>query len=230
MVKLKVITGTAVPVARRVLAALFIGLLLFLSAGSLHWWQAWIYLGVSVLAQIVTTLVVPQGLLAERTRRQHADQKRWDRLLYTAVGQIFARVIPIVAGLDFRFGWKPEIPVWLEAAALVFLVLGTSLFIWSMRVNAFFSRLVRLQGDRGHVVVSGGPYRYVRHPGYVALVINMLAGPLLLGSAWATLAGLVAAGLVVLRTALEDELLRRELAGYSGYAREVHWRLVPGVW
>jgi protein-S-isoprenylcysteine O-methyltransferase Ste14 len=220
----------AVPVVRPVLAALFIGVLLFVSAGSLRWWQGWTYLGIAVLAQIMTAVLIPPTLLAERTRRQHESQKRWDRLLFLSVGQIFARVVPIVAGLDFRFGWKPEIPVLATAVALVFLVLGDSLFIWSMRVNAFFSRLVRVQDDRGHLVVSDGPYRYVRHPGYVALVVNMIAGPVLLGSWWATLAGAVAAGLVILRTALEDALLRRELAGYHDYAQKVRWRLLPRVW
>lgn len=216
--------------ARRFAAVAFIGVLLFVSAGSLRWWQGWTYLGVAAIAQITTTLLVPSGLLAERTKRRHEGQKRWDRLLFVAVGQLFARVIPIVAGLDFRFGWKPEMAVWGESAALVFLVLGTALFIWSMRVNAFFSRLVRLQDDRGHVVVSGGPYRYVRHPGYVALVVNMIAGPVLLGSVWATIAGAVAAALVVLRTALEDRLLHDELEGYAEYAGRVRRRLVPGLW
>ena len=222
--------STAGLFARRFAAVLFIGVLLFVSAGSLRWWQGWVYLGIAALAQIVTTLVLPSDLLAERTRRRHDDQKRWDRLLFMAVGQLFARVIPIVAGLDFRFGWKPEIALWVEIVALAFLVLGNALFIWSMRVNAFFSRLVRLQGDRGHVVVSGGPYRFVRHPGYVALVINMIAGPVLLGSVWATVAGAIAAVLVVLRTALEDELLQHDLEGYADYADKVRWRLVPGVW
>jgi protein-S-isoprenylcysteine O-methyltransferase Ste14 len=216
--------------ARRFAAVVLIGVLLFVAAGSLRWWQGWTYLGVAALAQIATTLLVPSGLLAERTKRRHEGQQRWDRLLFTAVGQLFARVIPIVAGLDFRFGWKPEIAVWAEVVALAFLVLGTALFIWSMRVNAFFSRLVRLQGDRGHVVVSGGPYQYVRHPGYVALVVNMIAGPVLLGSVWATIAGAVAATLVIVRTALEDKLLHGELEGYAEYAGRVRWRLLPGLW
>ena len=222
--------STAVPLVRPILAALFIGVLLFVSAGSLRWWQGWTYLGVAVLAQVVTILLIPPALLAERTKRRHEGQKRWDRLLYLAFGQIFARVIPVVAGLDFRFGWKPEIAAWGEIVALAFLLLGGALFIWSMRVNAFFSRLVRLQDDRGHLVVSDGPYRYVRHPGYVALVVTMIAGPVLLGSLWATLAGVVAAGLVILRTALEDALLQRELAGYHDYAQRVRRRLLPGVW
>jgi protein-S-isoprenylcysteine O-methyltransferase Ste14 len=99
-----------------------------------------------------------------------------------------------------------------------------------MRTNAFFSRLVRLQGDRGHAVVSTGPYRYVRHPGYVGLVIELIAAPLLLGSAWAMLAGAIGAALVIVRTALEDGFLRSELPGYPEYAGRVRWRLVPRIW
>jgi protein-S-isoprenylcysteine O-methyltransferase Ste14 len=109
-------------------------------------------------------------------------------------------------------------------------VLGWALFMWAMGANAFFSEAVRIQEERGHTVVTDGPYRYVRHPGYVGAILALFATPLLLGSLWALIpAGLATIGYVV-RTALEDKTLQEELDGYTEYAQQTRYRLLPGVW
>lgn len=115
-------------------------------------------------------------------------------------------------------------------AALGVCILATGLFVWAMASNRFFSQVVRIQSERGHAVATGGPYRYVRHPAYIAMILFDLALSTLLASWWAVIAGGVCALLLILRTALEDRSLQAELGGYAEYARRVHYRLVPGVW
>jgi protein-S-isoprenylcysteine O-methyltransferase Ste14 len=99
-----------------------------------------------------------------------------------------------------------------------------------MRVNRYFAQVVRIQNDRGQTVVADSPYRSVRHPGYAGGLLASIAGPLMLGSVWATLAGLVGAVLLIIRTALEDKVLLEELAAYNDYAKKVRWRLIPWIW
>lgn len=207
-----------------------IGVLFFLSAGRLRWKEGWLQIGARLLAHCATATVVAPDLLAERSTRHHANQKGWDPLIFACYGLTTARLMPVLAGLDARFGWKPRLGSGLKSVSFGFFVLGNALCIWAMKVNAFFSSVVRIQDDRGQAVISSGPYRWVRHPGYVGFIIQTIAGPLMLGSVWATLLGIVAALMLILRTALEDRVLRQELAGYDHYAEQVRWRLVPGIW
>jgi protein-S-isoprenylcysteine O-methyltransferase Ste14 len=111
-----------------------------------------------------------------------------------------------------------------------FVILGSALSVWAMASNRFFSGTVRIQRDRGHTVVDGGPYGLVRHPGYLAWCISAPAIPLMLGSLWALIPALLGLCALVLRTSLEDKTLREELPGYEGYAQRVRYRLLPGVW
>ena len=106
-------------------------------------------------------------------------------------------------------------------------VLAAALIAWAMRSNTFFSSIVRIQKDRGHVVVTSGPYRLIRHPGCAGMSAFTLATPLILNSRWAFAP---AAAITVLRTALEDRTLHKELDGYADYARRVRHRLLPAVW
>ncbi len=99
-----------------------------------------------------------------------------------------------------------------------------------MGVNPFFEKTVRIQTERGHHVIDSGPYRYVRHPGYVGLFGWSLSAPLLLGSWWAFIPATLSVFALVIRTALEDQTLRDELAGYEEYVSRVHYRLIPGIW
>jgi protein-S-isoprenylcysteine O-methyltransferase Ste14 len=136
----------------------------------------------------------------------------------------------LVAGLDERLGWSPEISLGVQVGGLAVVALGCLLSGWAMLVNRFFSAVVRIQSDRGHSVVSTGPYRLVRHPAYVGgMVVYLATGPALV-SLWALVPGLLVTILLAVRTALEDRTLRGELPGYEEYASRVRYRLIPGIW
>jgi protein-S-isoprenylcysteine O-methyltransferase Ste14 len=136
----------------------------------------------------------------------------------------------VVAALDLRWGWTGSVALSLHLAGLVVNMLGLGLFLWAMVSNAFFAEGVRIQEERGHSVATGGPYRCVRHPGYVGAILAQLATPFLLGSWWALLPSAASAALYVLRTALEDKTLHAELPGYAEYSSSTRYRLLPGVW
>ena len=135
----------------------------------------------------------------------------------------------VVAGYDIQNGWAP-LPPWVWPTGVVLFVLGGGLFHRAMAENPFFEKTVRIQSERGHHVIDTGPYRKVRHPGYVGMFAWILAGPLLLNSTWALLPTALAMISLVVRTALEDRMLHRKLQGYAEYAAHVRSRLVPGVW
>jgi protein-S-isoprenylcysteine O-methyltransferase Ste14 len=213
-----------------VIALLYAGLL-FLSAGRLDWIAAWVYLAVyAIVIGINSLILIPRNpdLLAERASPKE-NVKGWDKQI-SALSGVASLGALVVAGLDLRFNWSTGLPLAVQLAGLIFLVLGYALFSWAMVSNAFFSTLVRIQDDRGHAVAAGGPYRYVRHPGYVGWILLSLATPLLLGSLWALGPGGLSAFLMMVRTALEDKTLLQELPGYTEYARQVRFRLLPGVW
>jgi protein-S-isoprenylcysteine O-methyltransferase Ste14 len=207
---------------------LLLAAILFISSGRLDWVWTWAYLGVGVGILFINLLVLPPELIAERGRRRE-DVKRWDRVLTTL--SIFPTLgALVVAGLDVRFGWSPALPVAIHLVALAFMALGQGLFTWAMTSNLFFSTAVSIQKDRAHAVATGGPYRYVRHPGYVGYSVSILGTPVIIGSLWGLIPAVLTACLLVVRTALEDRTLLEELAGYQDYARQVRYRLVPGVW
>jgi protein-S-isoprenylcysteine O-methyltransferase Ste14 len=216
---------------RLIFAFLLLGLMLFGIAGTTDWPGAWITLGVmAVCLAINLTVLVPVNpeVVEERLAGKGA-QPRWDILLVSlmTVGLLGATV---VAALDRRFGWSWETrPAWLLAGALLAL-LGDLVFLWALAVNKFFARQVRIQRERGHTTVSSGPYRYVRHPGYVGWIVLFTGFLLLLGSWWSFLPFGLSVAMLVLRTSLEDRLLWSELEGYADYARRVRYRLLPGLW
>lgn len=209
------------------------GLVLFIAAGRLDWAWGWVYLGEMAAFLVAHPLVlvpIHAELLAERQRGMWAPgTKRWDRWITTLSGGLM--FVPwIVAGLDLRLGWTAGLPLGVHLAGLAVLVAGDALFVWGMAANAFFAEGVRIQDERGHAVATGGPYRYVRHPGYVGAILRLLSTPLVLGSTWAMLPAVLSAALFVLRTALEDRTLQAELPGYADFCQQTRWRLVPGVW
>lgn len=210
---------------------LLLAVVLLISAGTLDWPMAWAYLGVYLGILAVNAFVVlprQPEMVAERSRIKE-DIKGWDRVLGILIG-IPTLGMLVVAGLDKRFGWSPEYALVIYLVALLLAALGQLLFSWAMASNKFFSRAVRIQIDRGHTVESGGPYQYVRHPGYVGMITSLLAAPLVLGSLWALIPAGMAAGAYVIRTALEDRTLQEELEGYKDYVYKVRYRLLPGVW
>jgi protein-S-isoprenylcysteine O-methyltransferase Ste14 len=208
--------------------------ILFLSAGRLDWVWGWVFLGLlaAILISHVLILVpINLELFAECSKGiRQEDAKGWDKWIIMFAAGMGTGVAWIVASLDVRFEWSASVPLALHIGGLVSSILGWALFMWAMGANAFFSEAVRIQEERDHTVQTGGPYRFVRHPGYVGAILALLAMPLLLGSLWALIpAGLAAVGYVV-RTALEDRTLQEELDGYKEYTQQTRYRLLPGIW
>jgi protein-S-isoprenylcysteine O-methyltransferase Ste14 len=214
-----------------ILSVFSMGVALFWSAGRMDWWPAWAAIGVW-LAWFGTMdflmLRSNPGLMAERLSPPKGAM-RWDRVLMSIL-RLAQLARYILAGLDQRYGWTGGFPLAAQMAALGVCVLSTSLFTWAMASNAFFSQIVRIQVERGHTVATQGPYRYVRHPGYMGMILFELALSTLFASWWAVAAGGLCAILFILRTALEDRTLQAGLPGYTAYARQVRYRLLPGVW
>jgi protein-S-isoprenylcysteine O-methyltransferase Ste14 len=207
----------------------FLLVIFLLAAGRWDWFRAWLCTGVFYAFDALSIVLVDPSLLIERTRRS-ADQKAWDKPLVGLAVGLLPILSGIVAGLDERFGWKPEVPVIAQWIATALVALGYGITVWAMRTNAYFSAIVRIQTDRGHRVVTGGPYRFMRHPGYVGAIIFTLATPIMLGSVWALIPALLAAVVYVVRTRKEDDTLQAELPGYREFTEQTRFRLIPGVW
>lgn len=207
------------------------GVALFWSAGRIDWWAAWAALAVMAAwsaAMAYVLIRISPDLLAERLGPRRGAES-WDTAIISILGLTqLARYI--VAGLDQRYGWTGGIPLAAQVSALIVCALGYTLFVWATACNPFFSQVVRIQTERGHTVATGGPYRYVRHPAYLGAILYELAVPVLLASWWALIFSGLNAFLLILRTALEDDTLQAELAGYPDYARHVRYRLLPGIW
>ena len=215
----------------QVLSIAGMGVALFWSAGRMDWWPAWAAIAVWLAwftAMDIVILRFNPGLMAERLSPPKGA-KKWDRAILSILRLAqLARVI--LAGLDQRHGWTGGFPLAAQVAAVAVCLLSIALFTWALASNPFFSQIVRIQSEHGHAVAAGGPYRYVRHPGYVGMILFELAFSTLLASWWALAAGGLCAALLLLRTALEDRTLQAELAGYADYARKVRYRLIPGIW
>jgi protein-S-isoprenylcysteine O-methyltransferase Ste14 len=167
-------------------------------------------------------------LLAERLGPRKGA-KGWDTAIMSLLGLTqLARYI--VAGLDQRLGWTGGFPFAAQMAALVVCVLGYALVVWATASNVYFSQIVRIQSECGHRVATSGPYHTVRHPAYLGAILYELAVPVLLASWPALLISGLSVILLILRTALEDRTLQAELSGYTDYARQVPYRLLPGIW
>ncbi len=205
--------------------------LLFGAAGTLDWAWAWLYLGIYLASVAINAWFLRRSpeLVAERGRPAE-PMHAWDRWLGGLWAAAEFLAIPLVAGLDMRFGWTGAIDaVWHLLGAIAFAA-GLGLFGWAMVTNAYFSTAARIQRDRGQTVCRSGPYRFVRHPGYTGSILQSLGSPLVLGSAWALVPAVIAAAAVAARTWFEDRMLRAELPGYDAYAGEVSRRLMPLVW
>ena len=209
-----------------------LAVILFAAAGTWQWGAAWVYvlfsLGGFALAGIFVIRKNPE-IINERGRGHKAqDTKPFDKK-FTKLYMPLPFLLPIVAGLDYRFGWS-SMPLALQIIGFVGLFPATILPYWAMAVNDYLTTTVRIQTDRGHQVCDSGPYRLVRHPMYVGAILSVICTPLLLGSWYALLVGFIITALFIWRTANEDKVLHAELTGYSEYAQRVRYRLLPGVW
>ncbi len=209
----------------------FLAAVLFGLAGRVDWLQGWLFIlvfAVFLFYYGVWALRSDPGQLEERSQVGQ-NTKGWDKLILTIYTVLLIAML-VLASLDAgRFRWSPT-PVALQLAGWLGLFLAGRLVLWTASTNTFLSRTVRIQEERGQQVITTGPYRWVRHPMYSGVIVIMVCVPLVLGSNWAVIPGVLIGILFVIRTVLEDRTLQKELPGYHDYAEHVRYRLLPGVW
>ena len=221
-------TALARMTAARFLAAIvLVGRTLFLPAGTLNYWQAWLYMGLLFIpvAIVGVVLVIKDPELLERrmrTREREAPQRR----VIASSGLLLLAVV-LIPGFDRRYAWS-NVPLPLVFLADILILLGYLLFVLTIRANRFASRVVEVQANQ--VVISSGPYALVRHPMYLAVSLIFTLTPLALGSFWALIPALLLPVVLAARIGNEEQLLRRDLPGYEEYCHKVKYRLVPFIW
>jgi protein-S-isoprenylcysteine O-methyltransferase Ste14 len=214
-------------VAFVVMSAVFFG-----SAGTVAWPQAWLYMVIQFSFHTMTAVWLkkhnPQ-LLKERMAFLKPTAKKWDKVILVISTIVFFPYL-LLPGLDaVRYHWS-SVPLPVSVAAYAGVIVSFLLVFAVIRENAFLSRFVEVQKEKGHKVITTGPYRYVRHPMYVGVIILLYSIPVALGSLWTLLPATVLTLLFVIRTHLEDKTLHEELEGYKSYSRTVKYRLLPWVW
>ena len=222
-------------IARHLFTGVFTAILLFAAAGSLNWLWGWVFSMVYFVCWLGLSLAVASAnphLMNERgkpTREVTTGMKNWDKPLL-GLYTLFLFAQPIVAGLDWRNHWSAPVPTVVYLLGNLLVIISFVILSWSMMVNQHFEPIARIQTEKQHRVISTGPYQYVRHPGYLAVILNFLGLPLALGSWYALLIGIAGSIVYVIRTELEDKMLRDELAGYAEFAQATRYRLLPGIW
>jgi protein-S-isoprenylcysteine O-methyltransferase Ste14 len=205
--------------------------ILFVSAGRLNYWQGWLF-GTTFFTIILVfsfAFADKKDVILERAR-PGPGTKWWDKIFYAFYVPATLCVF-IVSALDAgRFYWSPPLPALLYVISLFVFILSYLVIIWCMWTNKFFSSTVRIQADRGHQVIEDGPYRFVRHPGYLAAIFWFISASLVLGSVYGLIPVTVVIVLFFIRTYLEDITLQKELSGYCDYAKKVPFRLIPYLW
>ncbi len=203
-------------------------LVLFLAAGTLQWFMAWLYALILLSIVVGTRLVLHPDLLIIRSMH-HDGTIKWDLLTEPFVTIIGPLIVCLIAGLDQRFSWS-----WVNhqiiLIALLLLLLGVLVILWAIKMNPYYSRTVRFQYERYPIIITDGPYRTVRHPGYTGSIAITLATPLILGSWIALIPSVFIVLGIIARTVLEDVTLQRQFKGYYNYTKKVPYRLIPGLW
>jgi protein-S-isoprenylcysteine O-methyltransferase Ste14 len=207
--------------------------LLFISAGTVRWPQAWIYLAEIGVLGLVSGFAIGKrdpALLRERMAAPiQKGQKSWDKIVILVLFSLWMSQY-VVIGLDaVRFRWS-EVPLWLQVAGGLAIAFGLYAFHVVLAANTFAAPVVKIQSERKHQVISTGPYAYVRHPMYAGAVPLIVGTPLLLGSWYGLIWAAAMIALLGFRAVLEEDTLKAELEGYDAYAARVRYRLVPKVW
>ena len=212
-------------------ATVFFLAVLLISAGRLSYWQGWVYGAIGLLMSFATQLILRNNPdLAKERSKPGAGAKAWDKKLL-GLGLLLTLATLVIAGLDSgRYHWSPKLSwIWC-VPGLVLNLTGMSIFLLALRENQFFSAVVRIQNDRNQTVCRTGPYKVIRHPGNAGMIIGTMGLPLLFISVWSVIPVLLSAVILVIRTHLEDNVLKDELEGYSGYQQATRFRLIPGMW
>lgn len=217
-------------VFRLMAALLVVGAIVFFSAGRLGWVPGWTMLGVLFICVFVNLVVLGflnPGILVERMQHKHAAG--WDKALMVT-GVVLWLAALAVAGFQERQSWGPALPRWTMVVGVAAMIVGNVFFVWAAAVNRFFTRWVAVGKEVGHETVCEGPYRLMRHPGYLGWILISLGIPAALASAWAWVPMVCVCLLIIVRTAIEDGLLQQDLPGYKEYCVKTPYRLVPKVW
>ena len=205
----------------------------FVSAGHISIPRVWVFFGVTFVYLVMSNAVLYRfnpELVNQRLTRKREGSKSWDEVLMRVHNLVVLLVVPAIAGLDIgRFHWS-SLSIHYAVVGFVLYIFGSVLINWAMIVNPYFEPTVRIQKDRGHQVITTGPYKFVRHPGYFAGILWTLSIPLIIGSLFAFIPAAIYVLLTIIRTSLEDRTLNKELNGYSEYAKRVKYRLFPGIW
>jgi len=204
-------------------------------AGTVMWWEAWVVIGLWTIFGIVMTIYLSRydpALLAERMKLLplQKDQKVWDKVMMSFF--IFSSIaLYITPGFDvIRYNWSVPLPIWVEIIAML-MHLPCFWLLWRvMRENTYLSQVVKIDDKRGHQVITTGPYALVRHPMYTVMIVLLFAMPVALGSRFSLILSLFLTMLLIVRTYFEDRTLHEELDGYSEYAKQTSYRLIPGIW
>lgn len=214
---------------------IFFAIALMWPAGNWYWWEAWVLVvlwGVYGLVMMVYLLRYDTELLAERMKFVPIDkeQKIWDKviMLLFFIAGIGLYLVP---GFDVvRYEWSESLPLWMRVLAMLVHLPCFVLLAWVMRENTYLSQVVKIDEERGHKVITTGPYALVRHPMYIVIIVLLFAVPVALGSRLALILAIFLTALLIVRTYLEDRTLHAELEGYPEYAKKTPYRLIPGIW
>ena len=208
-------------------------ILLFVPAGTIRWTGAWIFLIETFVISVVFGLWLARhdpALLKERLRPPIQEgQSIQDKIVTGLLVLLFFGWFAFMALDAVRFQWS-SVPAWLQVPGALGVFVACYIGYLTLRENTFAAPVVKIQKERAHTVITSGPYRFVRHPMYAGMIFYLFFTPLLLGSWWGLLWGLVLLGLFAIRIQIEEGTLRRELLGYNEYAERVRYRLIPGVW
>ncbi|MBA7539401.1 hypothetical protein ES705_31680 [subsurface metagenome] len=201
----------------------------FIGAGRIDYWQGWIYNGLNIIFLLLSYFLLPRELIEERLKPKEG-MKKWDKIYYIVSIPVYFAILVISILDGGRFDWEPRIPILVVIIGVVVYTIGQIIVLWAKKANKFFSTVVRIQKDRGQTVCKDGPYRFVRHPGYLGGLLCNIVTPFVLSSFWGIIPAVIAVVLLFIRTYLEDKTLQRELEGYTDYTNEARYRLLPGIW
>jgi protein-S-isoprenylcysteine O-methyltransferase Ste14 len=212
---------------RLILGFLIIGAFFFFSAGTVNYWQAWMWMTTLFIPMILMLIYLAKNDPTLLERRTRMKETRSAQKLIVAASTLYYLIVFLLPGFDKRFGWS-TVPGWLSIAADCIMLSGYALFLLVLKTNSYASRVVEIQ--QGQQVISAGPYSIVRHPMYLAMLLMMIFTPLALGSYWGMLVSIALIFLLAVRAKNEEELLMKELPGYREYAEKTRYRLFPGIW
>jgi len=208
------------------------GLVFFLASGEINNLRVWIYIGVYVIGGLIIGILLYRKspkLLNDRGKMQEGT-KQFDKYIILTYFLFAIIITPLIAGIDKRFYLSDVLPFYCLYAGIILYIISAIFSTWPMLHNPFFEGTVRIQKDKNHIVVNTGPYKIVRHPGYLGMFLGSISLPLALGSVLAFIPLFIMIILVFVRTYYEDTTLQKELTGYPGYCKEVKYRLIPFIW